>query len=72
MIFLMKQLAKNNKTVVYQTFTESGHGKSPMDGLGACIKQTIKGTITYNPNGRSNTGELMQYMADLSNICILT
>ena len=44
-----------------------------MDGLGACIKQTIKGTITYNPNGIiSNTGELMQYMADLSNICILT
>ena len=73
MIFLMKQLAKNNKTVVYQTFTESGHGKAPMDGLGACIKQTIKGTITYNPNGIiSNTGELMQYMADLSNICILT
>ena len=72
MIFLMKQLAKNNKTVVYQTFTESGHGKAPMDGLGACIKQTIKGTITYNPNGRSNTGGLMQYMADLSNICILT
>ena len=72
MIFLMKQFAKSNKTVVYQIFTESGHGKAPMDGLGACIKQTIKGTITYNPNGRSNTGELMQYMADLSNICILT
>ena len=72
MIFLMKQLAKNNKTVVYQIFIQTGHGKGPMDVLGACIKQTIKGTITYNPNGRSNTGELMQYMADLSNICILT
>ena len=73
MIFLMKQLAKNNKTVVYQIFTETGHGKGPMDGLGACIKQTVKSTITYNPNGIiSNTGDLMQYMADLSNICILT
>ena len=73
MIFLMKQLAKNNKTVVYQIFIQTGHGKGPMDVLGACIKQTIKGTITYNPNGIiSNTGELMQYMADLSNICILT
>ena len=39
----------------------------------ACIKQTVKSTITYNPNGIiSNTGDLMQYMADLSNICILT
>ena len=73
MIFLMKQLAKNNKTVVYQIFTETGHGKGPMDGLGACIKQTVKSTITCNPNGIiSNTGDLMQYMADLSNICILT
>ena len=39
-----------------------------MDGLGACIKQTIKDTITFNPNDTiSKTGELMQYMADLSN-----
>ena len=44
-----------------------------MDGLGACIKQTVKSTITCNPNGIiSNTGDLMQYMADLSNTCILT
>ena len=49
------------------------HGKGPMDGFGACIKQTIKDTITYNPNGIiSNTEELMQYMPDLSNICIST
>ena len=47
--------------------------RDPMDGLGACIKQTIKDPITYNPNGIiSNTEKLMQYMPDLSNICIST
>ena len=46
---------------------EAGHGKRPMDGLGACIKQTIKDIITYNPGGIiSNIEELMQYMPDLS------
>ena len=39
-----------------------------MDGLGACIKQTIKDTITFNPCGRSNTREFVQYMAGLSSI----
>ena len=58
----------NNKTDVYWIFRQAGHGNGPMDGLGACIKQTIKNTITFNPNDTiSNTGELMQYMADLSN-----
>ena len=56
----MNQWAKN-KADVYWIFTESGHGKWPINGLGAWIKQTIKDTITYNPNGiMSNTGELMQ------------
>ena len=46
--------------------------RDPMDGLGACIKQTLR-TITYNPNGIiNNTEKLMQYMPDLSNICIST
>ena len=63
MIFLV-----NNKTDVYWIFRQAGHGNGPMDGLGACIKQTIKDTITFNLNDIiSNTGELMQYMADLSN-----
>ena len=63
MIFLV-----NNKTDVYWIFRQAGHGNGPMDGLGACIKQTIKDTITFDPNDIiSNTGELMQYMADLSN-----
>ena len=63
MIFLV-----NIKTDVYWIFRQAGHGNRPMDGLGACIKQTIKDTITFNPNEIiSNTGELMQYMADLSN-----
>ena len=33
MIFLV-----NNKTHVYCIFRQAGHGKGPMDGLGACIK----------------------------------
>ena len=69
----MKQWAKNNKTDVYWIFTEAGHGKGAMDGLGACIKETLKDTIMFNPNGIiSNKGELKQYMANLLNICIST
>ena len=61
MIFLA-----NNKTDVYWIFRQGGN--RAMNGLGACIKQTIKDTITFDPNDIiSNTGELMQYMADLSN-----
>ena len=72
-MFLMKQWAKNNKIDVYWIFTYAGHGKKPMDGVGACIKQTIKDTVAYNPNGMiSNTEELMQHMPELPNICIST
>ena len=43
-----------------------------MDGVETCIKQTIEDTIAYNPNGIiGNTEELMQYMPELSSICIL-
>ena len=44
-----------------------------MDGVETCIKQTIEDTIAYNPDDIiRNTEELMQYMPELSNICILT
>ena len=73
MVFLIKQWAKNNKIDVYWIFAEAGHGKRPMDCVGACIKQTIKNIIAYNSNNvKSNTEDLMQYMPELSNICILT
>ena len=73
LMFLMKQLTKNNTKDVYWIFTEASHGKGPMDGVGACIKQSIMDTIVYNPNGIiSNTEELMQYMSELSNICTLS
>ena len=49
LMFLMKHWAKNNKTHVYWIFTEATHGKGPMDGVGACIKQNIKDAIVYNP-----------------------
>ena len=63
MIFLV-----NNKTDVYWIFRWAGHGNGSIDVLGACIKQTIKDKITFNLNDIiSNTGERMQYMADLSN-----
>ena len=59
-MFLIKYRAKINKIDVYWIFTEVGHGKGPIDGVGECIKQTIKNTIAYNPNGIiCNTEELM-------------
>ena len=61
----MKQWAKNIKIDVYWIFTETGHGKGPMDVVGACIEQTIKHTIAYNSNG-------MQHIAELTNIYIST
>ena len=39
--YLTKQFAIKNKFSVAWLFTESGHGKGPMDGVGASIKNAI-------------------------------
>ena len=40
-IFLAKKWAIENNIQIYWIFTESGHGKGPMDGVGASVKHTI-------------------------------
>ena len=39
--FLTKRFAEENDVDVTWIFTESGHGKGPMDGVGATIKNPI-------------------------------
>ena len=39
--FLTKRFAEENDVDVTWIFTESGHGKGPMDGVGAAIKNSI-------------------------------
>ena len=39
--FLTKRFAEENDVDVTWIFTESGHGKGPMDGVGATIKNSI-------------------------------
>ena len=46
-IFLIKQWAVKNGIDVIWVFTETGHGKGPMDGVGAAIKSKVKDTISY-------------------------
>ena len=54
-------------------FTESGHSKGPMDGVGGGIKRVVKDTIAYNPNGViRNTEQLMGYLPVTPNIVIET
>ena len=44
-VFLTKDWAIKNKIEVFWIFTECGHGKGPMDGIGGKIKTQIKDTI---------------------------
>ena len=49
-VFLTKRFAVKNKINITWVFTESGHGKGPMDGVGSSIKNDIQDTISFNPN----------------------
>ena len=49
-MFLMKQWTINKKIDVSWMFTEPGHRMLLEDGVGTCIKQTIKDTIPDNSN----------------------
>ena len=44
-LFFSKQWAVSNKIEICWIFTETDHGKGPMDGLGGAMKATIKDTI---------------------------
>ena len=48
--YLMKSIAIDLHIKIDWVFTESGHGKGPMDGVGAVIKNAIDQTIAYHPN----------------------
>ena len=41
--------------MIYWIYTETGHGKGLMDGVGSAMKTTIKDSIAYNPNATIET-----------------
>ena len=52
--------------MIYWIYTETGHGKGLMDGVGSAMKTTIKDSIAYNPNAAiRNTEELLPYLPDV-------
>ena len=70
-VFLMKAWAVSNKIDVSWVFTETGHGKGPMDGVGGCIKRVIKDTISYHPNSViRNSEQLLKHLPNMENIII--
>ena len=51
--------------MIYWIYTETGHGKGLMDGVGSAMKTTID-SIAYNPNVIiRNTEELLPYLPDV-------
>ena len=73
MMYLMKEFSKEKKTNIIWIFTETGHGKGPMDGVGAAVKSVICDTLAYNPNGViRNTEQLMTFIPSMQNVQIMT
>ena len=48
--FFTKRFVVENNIHIYWVFTKSGHGKGPMDGVGASIKNNIDDAIAFHPN----------------------
>ena len=48
--YLTKKFAIQHNLTIIWVFTESGHGKVPMNGVGASIKNEIDNAIAFNPN----------------------
>ena len=72
-VLLMKDWAVSNKVEFTWVYTESGHGKGPMDGVGSGIKRAVKDTISYRPNDViRDTTQLMEHLPELNNIIIDT
>ena len=57
--FFTKQFAVENNIHIYWVFTESGHGKGPMDGVGTSVKNGIDDAIAFHPNS------VIFYVSDL-------
>lgn len=47
--YLSRKFAEEKKVDLVWVFTESGHGKGPMDGVGSAVKRKIDDTLSYNP-----------------------
>ena len=49
------QKTSTTDPMIYWIYTETGHGKGFMDGVGSAMKTTIKDSIAYNPNATIET-----------------
>ena len=59
-MYLIKRFAGDKGIAVCWIYTEKGHGKGPMDGVGAAVKRVVSDTIAYNPKSViRNTDQLM-------------
>ena len=48
--YLTRKWASKHNIEAFWIFTESGHGKGPMDGVGSAVKTAIKNTSAFNPD----------------------
>ena len=54
---------------MYWVFSETGHGKQPMDDVGAVIKNICKDTTVYSANAVIwNTDQFLKYLTQNENI----
>ena len=61
MCFFIKKWAVENGVDIYWIYTESGHDKGPMDGVGSAIKRVHPMSVIHNTE---------QLMAVLSEMCV--
>ena len=69
--FLAKKIAESNKIDVWRIFTEIGHGKSPVDRVGAAIKNAIDDAIVAvdsMPNVSVRSASDVQKILNLVNV----
>jgi len=70
--YLENQFALEKKIQVCHVFTEAGHGKGPMDGVGAVLKKTAHRVIAYRRDAViTNTQQLLEHFPP-TNISIST
>lgn len=62
-MYLGKHYASLKNVKIIWIFTEAGHGKGPMDGVGAAVKKAIDNAIAFNPNmSILNTRDIMEIL----------
>ena len=64
--YLAQLFAFLRGVVLIWVFTETGHGKGPMDGVGAVVKNAIEDVVSFNPDmAIQSTQDLMSLMPPL-------